>query len=40
MGTPGIFINGTLLSGAQQESAFERVIDSELAGTKDKRAGP
>jgi len=40
MGTPGIFINGTLLSGAQPEAAFEHVIESELAGAKEKRAGP
>jgi len=38
MGTPGIFINGILLSGAQPQSAFERVIDSELASAKEKRA--
>lgn len=40
MGTPGIFINGTQLSGAQLQPAFERVIESELAGAKAKRAGP
>jgi protein-disulfide isomerase/Tfp pilus assembly protein PilF len=39
MGTPGIFINGILLSGAQPEAAFEQVIDSELASVKRKRAG-
>jgi len=38
MGTPGIFINGILLSGAQPEAAFERVIESELASAKEKRA--
>jgi protein-disulfide isomerase len=38
MGTPGIFINGILLSGAQPEAAFEKVIESELAGIKEKRA--
>jgi protein-disulfide isomerase len=38
MGTPGIFINGTPLSGAQSESAFERVIESELAKSEKKRA--
>lgn len=37
MGTPGIFINGILLSGAQAETAFERVIDSELASLGKKR---
>jgi protein-disulfide isomerase/Tfp pilus assembly protein PilF len=30
-GTPGIFINGIFLSGAQPEAAFERVIEAELA---------
>jgi len=30
-GTPGFFINGVFLSGAQQESAFEAVIKDELA---------
>jgi len=38
MGTPGIFINGTPLSGALSESAFERVIESELAKSEKKRA--
>jgi len=40
MGTPGIFINGTLLSGAQPEAAFEHVIESELAGAKRKACRP
>ncbi len=40
MGTPGIFINGILLSGALAESAFERVIDSELASLAQKHATP
>jgi len=31
MGTPGVFVNGTLLSGAQPESVFEKLIDAELA---------
>jgi protein-disulfide isomerase/tetratricopeptide (TPR) repeat protein len=39
MGTPGIFINGILLGGAQPAAAFERVIESELASVKEKRAG-
>ena len=39
MGTPGIFINGILLSGAQPEAAFEQVIESELASVKGKRSG-
>jgi len=29
-GTPGFFINGILLSGAQPESAFEQIIQREL----------
>jgi protein-disulfide isomerase/lipoprotein NlpI len=40
LGTPGIFINGILLSGAQPEAAFERIIQAELAALKDKRANP
>src|SRR6266436_209920 len=38
MGTPGIFINGTLLSGAQAESVFERLIEAELANVGKKSA--
>jgi protein-disulfide isomerase len=30
-GTPGFFINGIFVSGAQPLSAFEKIIDSELA---------
>ena len=30
-GTPGFFINGVALSGAQPKDAFTRVIDDELA---------
>jgi predicted DsbA family dithiol-disulfide isomerase len=30
-GTPGFFINGRLVSGAQPLEAFARVIDDELA---------
>jgi protein-disulfide isomerase len=30
-GTPAFFINGVLLSGAQPEEAFRKVIDAELA---------
>jgi protein-disulfide isomerase len=35
-GTPAFFINGRVLSGAQPEDAFHRVIDQELeaAGVK------
>jgi len=36
-GTPGIFINGVPLSGAQPEAVFERIIQAELASPKDKR---
>jgi len=39
-GTPGIFINGILLSGAQPEAAFEQIIEAELAAANTKRAGP
>jgi predicted DsbA family dithiol-disulfide isomerase len=30
-GTPGFFINGVFLNGAQPKDAFTRVIDEELA---------
>src|SRR5260370_3380687 len=30
-GTPGFFINGVALSGAQPKDAFTRVVDDELA---------
>ena len=30
-GTPAFFINGRLLSGAQPESEFARMIDEELS---------
>jgi protein-disulfide isomerase/Flp pilus assembly protein TadD len=40
LGTPGIFINGILVSGAQPEAAFERVIEAELATAKQRRGGP
>jgi protein-disulfide isomerase len=33
-GTPGFFINGIALSGAQPVSAFEKIIKSELATAK------
>jgi protein-disulfide isomerase len=29
-GTPAFFVNGQLLSGAQPESEFVRIIDEEL----------
>lgn len=37
-GTPGIFINGLLISGAQPQSVFEKAIAAELASYKDKHA--
>jgi protein-disulfide isomerase len=39
-GTPGIFINGILLSGAQPEAAFEKIIRAELEASKEKRGSP
>jgi protein-disulfide isomerase/Tfp pilus assembly protein PilF len=39
-GTPGIFINGILLSGTQSENAFEKVIRAELEAPKEKRGSP
>jgi protein-disulfide isomerase len=33
-GTPGFFINGIFLNGAQPQSAFERIIETELARRK------
>ena len=39
-GTPGIFINGILLSGAQPEAEFERIIRAELEAPKEKRGSP
>ena len=35
-GTPGFFINGVFLNGAQPASAFEKIIDSELAALTRK----
>jgi len=34
-GTPGFFINGRFLSGAQPEAAFDRIIQGELAAPKE-----
>jgi protein-disulfide isomerase len=31
-GTPGFFINGVMLSGAQPKEAFAKIIDEELSG--------
>ncbi len=35
-GTPGFFINGEFVSGAQPESDFVRIIDRELSAAGDK----
>jgi protein-disulfide isomerase/Tfp pilus assembly protein PilF len=39
-GTPGIFINGVLLSGAQPQAAFEKIIQTELETAEKKRGDP
>jgi len=39
-GTPGIFINGILLSGAQPQAAFEKIIQAELETHKEKHGSP
>jgi protein-disulfide isomerase len=39
-GTPGFFINGRLVSGAQAYESFARVIDEELARTAQKATTP
>jgi protein-disulfide isomerase len=36
--TPGFFVNGTFLSGAQPASAFEKIIDADLAASSQKNA--
>jgi predicted DsbA family dithiol-disulfide isomerase len=38
-GTPGFFINGRLVSGAQPLEAFARVIDDELAHIAAAQSG-
>jgi protein-disulfide isomerase len=40
LGTPGIFINGILVSGAQSEDIFVALIDKELAVTTNSQAHP
>src|SRR2546426_357318 len=35
-GTPGFFINGIFLAGAQPASAFEKIIDEELVDAGQK----
>jgi protein-disulfide isomerase len=37
-GTPAFFVNGIFLSGAQPASAFEKIIDEELAALERKGA--
>jgi len=39
-GTPGFFINGSMISGNQPQDSFERAIEAELAARKDKRTTP
>jgi protein-disulfide isomerase len=39
-GTPAFYINGVLLSGSQPVSAFEKIIDSELAQVQVKSQKP
>jgi protein-disulfide isomerase len=39
-GTPGFFINGNLLSGNQPQDAFEKLIQAELAASKEKHTAP
>jgi protein-disulfide isomerase len=36
-GTPGFFINGRFLSGAQPEAVFDGIIQAELAAPKETR---
>jgi protein-disulfide isomerase len=37
-GTPGFFINGTMVSGVQSADEFDKVIRAELNASKEKRA--
>ncbi len=39
-GTPGFFINGTYLDGSQPETAFEKIIQAELAASKQSPSAP
>ncbi len=39
-GTPGFFVNGSLLSGNQPQDAFEKLIQAELAASKEKPTAP
>jgi protein-disulfide isomerase len=36
-GTPGFFINGSFLSGAEPEAEFDRIIQAELRAPRDRR---
>jgi protein-disulfide isomerase/Tfp pilus assembly protein PilF len=39
LGTPAIFVNGVLVSGAEPQATFERIIEAQLAAAKEDRAG-
>src|SRR2546425_6424289 len=39
-GTPGFFINGSMLSGNLPQEAFEKTIEAELAASKGQRTAP
>src|SRR3989441_13056648 len=39
-GTPGFFINGSMLSGNLPLDAFEKTIEAELAASKGQRTAP
>jgi protein-disulfide isomerase/tetratricopeptide (TPR) repeat protein len=39
LGTPAIFVNGVLVSGAEPQASFERIIEAQLAAVKEDRAG-
>jgi hypothetical protein len=34
-----MFINGILVSGAEPEATFEKIIDAQLAASKDNNVG-
>jgi protein-disulfide isomerase len=36
--TPGFFINGNFISGAQPAASFEKIIDEELSASSPKGA--
>ena len=40
VGTPGFFIDGVFLNGAQPEAEFEKIIDAELAATGGWHGAP